>query len=323
MTQFEIYIFVLCLIVFLILTITFALLIGLMLKLTIELIRTGARDEEIWREYRTELESKKKKSTRVATALSVIFSSAVCVILSVVFMFSLTLNITENRYSPGIPSLKVVKSESMSQKHADNTYLTQNKLNDQLQLFDLIVANPLPEENELKLYDIVLYERGGDIIIHRIVKIEEPNEKHPDKRYFTLQGDANKYIDEYPVTYDMMRAVYNGKRIPFAGNFVLFMQSPAGWLCFLLVVFTVIVTPIVERKLLQEKAARLKLKYIPQTPKKQPSKHPVRIEILPLRISHRRLSVEMQRKNPQVQLDWKNDIEQLQAVTKKKQEDSP
>ncbi len=324
MTQFEIYIFVLCLIVFLILTITFSLLIGLLLKLTIALIRTGAKDEEIWREYRMELENKKKKSTRVATAVSTVFSSVICLILSVIFIFSLILNITENRYSAGIPSLKVVKSDSMSEKHRNNTYLTQNNLNNQLQVFDLIVANPLPAENALKLYDIVLYEREGDLIIHRIVKIEEPNEKHPDKRYFTLQGDAEKYIDEYPVTYDMMRAVYSGTRIPFAGNFVLFMQSPAGWLCFLLVLFTVIITPVVERKLLQEKDARLRLKYIPKPPvtKKLSKKQAAQVEIFPLQLSRSRISLELQKGKPQIKLGMKEETEYLKVVTKKRREDS-
>jgi hypothetical protein len=46
-----------------------------------------------------------------------------------------------------------------------------------------------------------------------------------------------------------MQGIYHGERIPYVGSFILFMQSPAGWLCILLVVFAMICTPILEKKL--------------------------------------------------------------------------
>ena len=95
------------------------------------------------------------------------------------------------------------------------------------------------------------------MIIHRIVGIEEPNANHPGKRHFLLQGDAVDRPDKFPVLYSQMQGIYEGNRIPFVGSFILFLQSPAGWLCVLLVIFSMIVTPIVEKKLKEAKEKRI------------------------------------------------------------------
>ena len=54
-----------------------------------------------------------------------------------------------------------------------------------------------------------------------------------------------------------MKAIYRGDRTPFIGSFILFMQSPAGWLCTLLIVFTMITTPILDKKLATARKQRL------------------------------------------------------------------
>jgi hypothetical protein len=56
-----------------------------------------------------------------------------------------------------------------------------------------------------------------------------------------------------------MRGIYRGERTPFIGSFILFMQSPAGWLCVLLIVAAIIATPILERILKKAKDERLAL----------------------------------------------------------------
>jgi hypothetical protein len=110
---------------------------------------------------------------------------------------------------------------------------------------------------DLKLYDVVLYEVDGILLSHRIVGIEEPNEKHPDQRYFLLQGDAVESPDRFPVKYEQIKGIWRGEKIPFIGSFVLFMQSPAGWLCVLLVIVSMIATPRMEKKIKDEMVIRL------------------------------------------------------------------
>ena len=249
MTAFEIYVFILCFIVFTLLTAMFSYLLASITKMEIELIRYGHRDEAIKKEREKELN---KKTSQALLWANRIFSLLICVALLTTFSFALYVRATEDRPANGIPSIRVVKSESMATKNEKNTYLFTNHLNDQFQMFDIIICHHLPPEDELELYDIVIYEKEGVHVIHRIVGIEEPNEKHPNERQFLLQGDAVSSPDSFPVLYSQMQGIYEGTRIPFAGSFVLFLQSPAGWLCILLVVVSMVATPIVEKKVKKE-----------------------------------------------------------------------
>ena len=230
MTGFEIYVFVLCLVVFTLLTAMFAYLIASLTKMEIQFIGYGHRDEEIRKEKEKEL-NKNKNLSQAALWFNRIVSLIVCLALLAVFAFAIYVRATEDKPANGIPSIKVVKSESMAKKHKDNKYLVENGLDDQFQMFDIVICNHLPNEEDLELYDIVIYKQDDMYIIHRIVGIEEPNAKHPNERHFLLQGDAVKSPDQFPVLYSQMQGIYEGDRIPYVGSFLLFLQSPAGWLC--------------------------------------------------------------------------------------------
>ena len=145
----------------------------------------------------------------------------------------------------------------MASKFQNNTYLFEHGLNDQVEVYDLLLTYGIPPEDELALYDIVIYEIDGKMVLHRIIGIEEPNEAHPNARHFLLQGDALERPDRFPVLYEQMRGIYRGERIAFVGSFILFMQSPAGWLCILLVIFALVSTPILEKKIRAEENKRL------------------------------------------------------------------
>ena len=243
MTAYEIYIFVLCFIVFTLLTALFTYMIVELTKNKLKMIRHGLEDEEITKERQ------RPKAGCVGMILSKTVSLLVCVAFFVAFVFATYLHFTEDKAANGVPSLKVVKSESMASVHEDNNYIPFSAYDERIQMFDIVVTRHLPAEKDLQLYDVVVYEIDGKQIIHRIVDIEEPNASHPGERLFILQGDAVETPDLYPVRYGQMRGIYLGERIPFVGSFVLFLQSPAGWLCILLVLFAMIATPIVEKKL--------------------------------------------------------------------------
>lgn len=252
MTPFDLYVFALCFIVFALLTLLFSYLIGALVSAEVKMIRHGLLDDKLILE-----QAKKARKSPVLTWIGKGLSLLVCLLLTCMFAFAIYMNATEDRAANGIPSLRVVQSDSMSKKNKANTYLTENNLNDHLQTFDIIVCRHLPAEEDLKLFDIVVYKQDDIYVIHRIVGIEEPNEKHPDVRHFLLQGDAVDRPDRFPVLYSQMQGIYTGERIPFAGSFVMFLQSPAGWLAFLLVVYAMVATPLVERKLLQVTQERL------------------------------------------------------------------
>ncbi len=259
MSQYDIYTFILCLIVFLLLTSLLSFLLAVLVKLCIHLVHYGHDDETLLKEYEKSKSVKRKKRMRFSDIICTCFSICVCVALFASFAFSVYLQATNSKAANGVPSLKVVKSDSMSYANEKNTYLAKNGIQNHLQTFDLIVTEHLPDEFDLKLYDIVVYELEGEMIIHRIVGIEEPNEKHPGVRHFLLQGDAIQYPDNFPVLYSQMRGIYNGTRVPFVGSFILFLQSPAGWLCILLILIAIIVTPIAENRFRKAKEMRLAL----------------------------------------------------------------
>jgi len=252
MSGYDLYVFFLCFIVFSLLTALFSVLLAHIIKLHLKTIKHGLEDERITKEYQKEIATDKRLKL-----LGKILTVIVLVIVLSAFALSICVHIWGNEVKGDIISPKVVLSSSMSYKHKDNVYLFENRLDDQFDTFDLIFTRKLPGEFELELYDIVVYDYYGDLIIHRIIGIEEPNEYHPDSRRFLLQGDAVKYSDEYPVLYEQMKAIYRGERIPYVGSFFAFMQSPAGYLCILLVVFAIIATPIAEKKLWEAKIARL------------------------------------------------------------------
>lgn len=256
MKSYEIYNLIVCLLVFVALTGLLSYLIVTLIKMTLRTVRGGLDDESIKAEY---LKKQEKKEARGAIVFDRVFPALVCVLLGIALCFSLYSRFTENSKVGKIPTIKVVETGSMETKHKANDYLVKNSLNNQIEVFDLIVLHQLPKEEDLKLYDIVVYEIQGYYIIHRIVGIEEPNEKHPNERWFLLQGDANKQADDFPVTYSQMVSIYKDQRIPFVGSFVFFMQSPAGMLCFLLVIFAVIATPIAEKKIEEAKNERIKI----------------------------------------------------------------
>lgn len=254
MAPFEIYVFFVCLIVFALLTAFSAITLTMIYKYYRRLVELGVEDKAITEDY----QRSKKKSNRIVKVIDVVVSLLLTVVVLVSFVFSMYLQTTKDKTPNGIPSLKVVQSGSMSEIHEVNTHLVENNITDQIQVFDLIVVRHILDEFELELYDIVMYESDdNEMIIHRIVEIEEPNAKHPDERYFVLQGDANRYPDKIPVYYSQMRGIYEGERVPFVGSFVMFLQSPAGWLCIALVVIGAIISPIMQRSLRNHVNARL------------------------------------------------------------------
>lgn len=252
MNGFDLYNFLLCLVTFIMVGGLFAVLIGYLTKQSIRLVRLGAEDDEIKEEYF----AKQEKTDRFRW-VNRTFSAVLFIVMLAVFGLAVYVNVCENTHFDNIPTVHVVGSNSMSKIHRQNTYLTENGLTGQFSRFDLIFTEKIPPQEELKLYDIVIYDYDGIPIVHRIVKIEEPNDGLSGDRLFTLQGDNEPYPDKYPVYYDQMEAIYTGKHIKYIGSLVFFFQSIAGWLCILLIVFSMVITPMIEKKIENEKRERL------------------------------------------------------------------
>jgi len=246
MTRNEILSLIMGIAICIIISSAFIMFLKMIHKQKIKLIKAGLEDEELKTEYIKE----HSKSARVIKKINLVLS----VVLSIVFLGSFTLSIYSQIFDNDFPicgmaHARVVNSGSMSYKHEANTYLEQNNLNDQFDTYDIILTYELPDQFELELYDVVVYEVNEILVVHRIIGIEEPNESHPNERYFRLKGDANKYEDKYPVKYEQMRAIYKGEKIPFIGVLVMFFQSTLGYVALVVVAMYVVLIPIAEAKL--------------------------------------------------------------------------
>jgi hypothetical protein len=254
MSKGEIFTFILCLCVLLALTAFFVFLFTVIFKLNKKIVNNGVEDQRIIADYE---KRRKKKENKSLKAIKTGVSAAIILAMSVFFVFSISINFTENSTVGSIPNVVVCKSDSMKSKNEKNAYLFDNNLNDQFETFDVLLIHKLPKENELKKYDVVVYEYNDTMVIHRIVEIEEPNSVHPNQRYFLMKGDSNENYDRFPVLYSQMKGIYKGEKADYIGSFILFTQSPAGYLCIFLVIAMVFIIPYVENKILKLEGNRL------------------------------------------------------------------
>ncbi len=252
--QFSVYTTLVCLLVFLFLGGLSVFAITLIVRMQTRLIRLGGEDVRLL----TDDIAKKENKTLYAfgRVTERVLSLLLCVALLVLLVLSICSSYGVASFG-SLPAFRVVKSSSMAEKHERNTYLTKNSLDDQFAAMDLILTQKPPAEFELELYDIVVYELEDSLIVHRIVGIEEPNDKHPGERLFYLQGDAVPTRDREPVRYSQIRAIYTGERYANIGSIISFFQEPAGWMCILAVILYTVATPIVQRRMDEEVAARL------------------------------------------------------------------
>lgn len=254
----DIEIFILCLIVFVLSCVGLGFMVALIYKLELKCVAFGAFDERISSEH------KKKTNGGVTDVLVTALSVIVVFAVAIAFSFSLYTYLSRNDKVGSVPSVRVVQSASMEKKDANNKYLEDNNLDDQIKMFDIVLIHELPSECELELYDIVVYQTVDDyLVIHRIIEIEEPNEEHPNERWFTFRGDNVRYSDKKPVLYSQMKGIYKGERVGYWGRIIIFLQSYAGYLCLALVVFYLVVIPIFERRIekrIEERYKTLKSK---------------------------------------------------------------
>ena len=100
MSGYDFYVLLICLIVLCLIAGLSTLLLGIVIKQSIKLIRCGVEDDKLKDDY---VKEQNKKGGRIDFILSL----ALCIILVLVFAFSLWVNFREHSYSEKLPTLKV------------------------------------------------------------------------------------------------------------------------------------------------------------------------------------------------------------------------
>ncbi len=216
----------------------------------IEAVDSGEEDVELLIE---ESNRRKEKSLprKILHYTGKGLSYLLLLVLVGVFAYSLASRFmgTAMNFGGNIPL--VIVSGSMSEKHPSNPYLFANGLDDQFNTYDIIVVTPYREVDEVELYDVLAYQGSdGSIVVHRVVDIVDTS----DGKMFITQGDANDKTDQNVfygdyLPFQQVVGHYDGFRIPAAGAFVLFLQSGAGVICIVSIVYCFLIFEYYRRKM--------------------------------------------------------------------------
>ncbi|MBR5818302.1 MAG: signal peptidase I [Clostridia bacterium] len=149
----------------------------------------------------------------------------------------------------------VVASGSMSEKNSANPYL--DAIDNQLDTYDLITIESVQSDADLQIYDIIAYRNNEGInVIHRIVGTDIG--KDGEVRYIT-RGDSNNASDSYKPSLDDVLGKYSDKRIPYVGIFFMFLQSYAGILTVLAVIYCLIMIELISGRIYNAQGDRLEI----------------------------------------------------------------
>ena len=120
---------------------------------------------------------------------------------------------------------------------------------------DLIICHTEEPEN-IQTGDVIAFfdpaGNGTTIVTHRVLEVTV----QAGQIAWRTKGDNNNTEDRLSVTADKLVAVYEGTRIPGAGNVALFMQTTHGLiLCVVLPIVLLVGYDMIRRKL-YEKASK-------------------------------------------------------------------
>lgn len=199
----------------------------------IDSVSSGKEDIELIDNAIDEEEKKKSKTKKALRLTGKILSYVVLGIVFSVFVFAIVGKIKDDAMLFGNSTAVVIASGSMSEKN--NEYVKNNdELNNQFDTYDIIGVSKYSNQDEVSLYDVVAYKNKKNItIIHRIVKVTTDDKGN---EVYLTQGDSNMSPDNIGVnsqydgylTYDRIIGMYNGTRVKGLGVIVIFLQSPAG-----------------------------------------------------------------------------------------------
>ena len=209
-------------------------------------IKSGKRDIEIIDEVIYERQQHVKNRRKVIGLIRTIAFYVIIIIIIPVFVFSLINKVMGNVMMIGNKAVMVVATGSMGYKNEANDYLFNRNLNNQFQQYDIIVLEKV-KQSDINLYDVIAYENDkGMNIIHRIISIEPGS----STKYVT-RGDIydSSKTDLYKPVYEDVIGRYTGKRIPSVGIFIMFLQSYAGIITVVSLVYCLIMIDRTSEKI--------------------------------------------------------------------------
>lgn len=248
---------ILCLVTF---SIVFTILFKHYYDSSIEQINNGKEDLEIVKNGYEMAKSERTKTHKFFKIISKVVS--LLILLFVLFFFGLSLysRFSGNAMPLGNQTFVVIATGSMSEKNEDNDYLIN--YDNQFNAYDIIGISRYNSQSEVSLYDVVAFKnKDGTIIVHRIISIEETDE---GIGYIT-RGDSNNLSDtdiQYDgcLSYENIIGYYNGSRVQSLGIFIIFLQSNAGIITIIAIVYCLIMFDYFSNKF--DKSLKSRTEYL-------------------------------------------------------------
>ena len=193
-------------------------------------IKSGKKDIEIIDEVIYERQEHIKRRRKINSVIRNVIFYLTLVIIIPLFIFSLINRFQHNVTMIGNKTIMVVASGSMSEKNKANSYLitndTNSKLNYQFQTYDIIVLEKVEKASDLSRYDVIAFVNDDGInVIHRIKDII---------------------------------GRYTGKKINGLGMFIMFLQSYAGIITIVSLIYCLFMIDYLSRKMNQAQENRSK-----------------------------------------------------------------
>ena len=182
----------------------------------------------------------KEKNSSLYNVMTVV-GVVLCIILIPILIINCTL---------------IVKSYTSEEVPSVGGFLPQIVLTDSMypviQSGDLIICHTL-EPEEVQTGDVISFfdpaGNGMTIVTHRVMEVTE----YKGETAWRTKGDNNNTEDLLLVTPDKLVAVYEGTRIPGAGNVALFMQTTPGLIvCVILPMLLLIGYDMIRRRMYEK-----------------------------------------------------------------------
>ena len=173
-----------------------------------------------------DLMKKQEKKNFAFNIVGKVVSKILFVLLAILVVISLAYKANGNQFFFGNTTYLVIQTSSMESVNDTNTYIKENKLDNQIIQYSMVGIEKV-DEKDINVYDILAFTNtDGDIIVHRVIRINSTN----GVTTYTLRGDANNASNSYElsVNYSQVVGRYNGYNSYGLGVATTYFKSTAG-----------------------------------------------------------------------------------------------
>lgn len=141
-------------------------------------------------------------------------------IIAIILIYNIILIVISSKHNIGFNNIFGYKAY----------IIKTNSMEPTININDVIITKKV-KDDEIKVHDIITFIQDGEVITHRITKIDNDD----NKIKFTTKGDNNNIEDTFKITYDSIE----GKHIltiPYLGILVQILQNKIIFLIILLII---------------------------------------------------------------------------------------